>query len=104
VESISSSAQASGNDPLETELQPKLYLSGRAETIHSCPDSNPIHIVPRGSRSVDLSRGTCQQAVERGTGQVEIGKVEQVVKASTRLERDPFLKRVRPSNFQIQSP
>jgi len=60
VESISSSAQASGNDPLETELQPKLYLPRRTKGIHSRPDSNPIYIVPRGSRSIDLTGGTRQ--------------------------------------------
>jgi hypothetical protein len=46
---------------LEGEPQPELDLPGRAERIDACSYPNTVYVVPSGSYSIDLSRGSRQQ-------------------------------------------
>jgi hypothetical protein len=50
---------------LESEPQPELDLAGGAEQVDACSYPNAVYVVPGGSGSIDLSRGSRQQSIER---------------------------------------
>ena len=88
---------------LEGEPQPELDLSGSTERVDACSYPNAVHVVSCASGSVDLSRGSRQQSIQRVARQIKIGEVEQVVKPGAGLHAEPLTNRVRPTDFQIES-
>jgi len=65
-----------GRLSLEGEPQPELDLPGGTERVNSRSDPNTVHVVPGRSGSIDLSRGSRQQSIERGRRQIKVCEVE----------------------------
>jgi hypothetical protein len=59
-------SRVSGKLILEGEPQSELDLPGGAERVNACSYPDAVYVVPGGSGSIDLSRGSRQQSIERG--------------------------------------
>src|SRR5882724_5480722 len=96
-------AAAGDSLDLESELQTKLDLPLCTDTVHAGAITHPERLVIclRGAVNRTTSRAE-QQTVHRVRGQVEIGKIEQVVEAHARLESDSFCERMPPSQSEIE--
>src|SRR5262249_14493001 len=99
---------------LESKSQAKLELARGAERIHSRAVAYAERVVAAGVRvvgiafplagcgAVDRAVTSSEQNPVQSIGrQVEIGEVEQVVEANTRLYGHPFKDRVTPLQFQV---
>jgi len=88
---------------LESEPQPEFDLSGSAEGVDACPNTDTVYIMARASRPVDLPGSSSQQSIQARSWQIKIDKVEQIKKSHAGLKAEPLVNCVGPSDCHVES-